>query len=377
VHSRAAPAYHPYMRWHALDLFRGATMAAMVIVNNPGDWNHVYAPLLHAPWSGWTPTDLIFPFFLFIVGVALTFADARRLAWSVVLRRAAVLFGLGLFLAGFPRFHVVTWRIPGVLQRISVCYLAGVAVLRLVGSHDPGRELRRVVGVIGVLLLGYWAALTLVPVPAGTAGDLSAEGNLGAWIDRTLLRGHLSQRDWDPEGILSTLPAIATTLLGMMAGRWARDATTSPRRLVQGLALWGLGGMLAGLAWHLVFPINKYLWTSSYVLFTGGVAAASLAACSWWADVSPSPMRRRLSEPLMALGRNAILLFVLSELIAKTLIYVPAPDRFGTLGSWIHEHLFVPLASPKNASLLYALANLMLLWALLWWLHRRRRYLTV
>jgi predicted acyltransferase len=234
-----------------------------------------------------------------------------------------------------------------------------------------------VVGVIGVLLLGYWAALTLVPVPAGTAGDLSAEGNLGAWIDRTLLRGHLSQRDWDPEGILSTLPAIATTLLGMMAGRWARDATTLPRRLVQGLALWGLGGMLAGLAWHLVFPINKYLWTSSYVLFTGGVAAASLAACSWWADVSPSPMRRRLSEPLMALGRNAILLFVLSELIAKTLIYVPAPDRFGTLGSWIHEHLFVPLASPKNASLLYALANLMLLWALLWWLHRRRRYLTV
>jgi predicted acyltransferase len=364
------------VRLRSLDVFRGLTIAAMVIVNNPGDWDHVWPPLLHAEWHGWTPTDLIFPFFLFIVGVASALGRDRRRSWSAVFRRSATLFGLGLFLAGFPFFSLTTWRIPGVLQRIAICYLASVAVVRLTESDDRVRHRRRVIAATAALLVGYWIALTFVPVPGGAAGDLSAEGNLGAWIDRALMSGHLWRPRWDPEGLFSTLPAIATTLIGVLAGWWLRDAG-SPRRIVRGLATWGLIGVIAGLAWHVIFPINKSLWTSSYVFFTGGLAAACLGACYWWVDVSQSPIRARLSEPLIALGRNAILLFVLSGLIARTLMYVRWPEPSASLGQWIHETAFAPIASPRNASLLYALAHLALLWALLWWLHRRGRYFTV
>jgi predicted acyltransferase len=263
-----------------------------------------------------------------------------------------------------------------VLQRISVCYLASMAIVRVTDGGVPAVHQRRIAGVVVALLGGYWFALTFVPVPGGMAGDLSDTGNLGAWLDRTLLGGHLWRPGWDPEGLLSTVPAVATTLLGALAGWWMRDSG-SPRRLVTGLGAWGLAGVLAGLAWHVVFPINKNLWTSSYVLFTAGLAAACLAACYWWADHEPGSVRMRVSEPFVALGRNAILLFVLSGLIARTLIYVSWPDESRSLGRWIYETAFVPLASPKNASLLYALANLALLWLLLWRLHTRRRYFSV
>jgi predicted acyltransferase len=362
-------------RLRSLDVFRGLTMAAMVVVNNPGDWDHVYAPLLHAAWHGWTPTDLVFPFFLFIVGVSLAMGDSSRRSWSLVLRRTLVLFALGLFLAGFPFFRPDTWRIPGVLQRIAICYLASAAI-SAAAAGEPARERQRVAAVTAVLLVGYWLALTFVPVPGGVAGDLSDTGNLGAWLDRTLLGGHLWRPGWDPEGLLSTVPAIATTLTGVVAGSWLREQT-SPRRVVTVLAGWGLAGVLAGLAWHVAFPINKNLWTSSYVLFTAGVAAACLAACYWWADVDAGPARIRLSEPFVALGRNAILLFVLSGLVARTLIHVKWPDPSISLGRWMYQAAFAPVAPPRSASLLYALANLAVLWTLLWWLHRRRAYLTV
>lgn len=351
-------------------------MAAMVVVNNPGDWSQVYAPLLHAEWHGWTPTDLIFPFFLFLVGVAVAVGGTARRAWPAVVRRTVVLFGLGLFLSGFPFFAFERWRVPGVLQRIAVCYFASVCLVWCMETDDRRQHRRRIAGVIGVLLVGYWLAMTWVPVPGGTAGDLSPAGNLGAWIDRALFGRHLWRPDWDPEGLFSTIPAIGTTLVGVLAGWWLRDAG-SYRRMVLGLAAWGLGGVIAGLAWHTVFPINKSLWTSSYVLFTGGLASACLGATVWWADVNPGPLRTRLSEPFVALGRNAILLFVLSGLIGRMLSVVKWPDPSRSLGGWIFESIFVPLASPKNASLLYALAHLMVLWALLWWLHQRRRYVTV
>jgi predicted acyltransferase len=363
-------------RLRSLDAFRGLTMAAMVIVNNPGDWDHVYPPLLHAAWHGWTPTDLIFPFFLFIVGVSLAMGEPNRRSWSSVLRRTGLLFALGLFLAGFPLFRPDTWRIPGVLQRIAICYFASIAVFALTAASETTRHRRRLAVVIGVLLGGYWLALTFVPVPDGAAGDLSDTGNLGAWLDRTLLGGHLWRPGWDPEGLLSTVPAIATTLAGVVSGSWLREQT-SPRKVVTGLATWGLAGVLAGLAWHAVFPINKNLWTSSYVLFTAGVGAAGLAACYWWTDVDAGPWRVRLSEPFVALGRNAILLFVLSGLIARTLMYVRWPDPSLLLGRWIYQAAFAPIAQARNASLLYALAHLAVLWMLLWWLHRRRAYLTV
>jgi predicted acyltransferase len=375
------PSSHPPSpasptRLRSVDVFRGLTVAGMVIVNNPGDWNTVYAPLLHAEWHGWTPTDLIFPFFLFIVGVAIALSPASMNAMSGVMRRTAVIFGMGLFLAGFPFFNVNTWRIPGVLQRIALCYIAAVAVTRLTAprSGDTRAHLVRLAAAAGALSVGYAILMLWVPVPGGHAGDLSPAGNLGAWLDRTLLRGHLWRSEWDPEGLLSTIPAVATTVLGVMAGlsyRAAASAAAWRRALVGG----GLVCTLLGLMWSTSFPINKSLWTSSYVVFTGGLAALALAACSWWCDEAAQGWRRRTTEPFVALGRNAILLFVLSGLIGRLLgVVMVDPVARVSLKTWIYSTAFAPLASPKNASLIFALTNLAVLYALLAWLHRRRLY---
>ena len=366
----------PSTRLRSVDVFRGLTVAGMVIVNNPGDWSSVYWPLLHAEWNGWTPTDLIFPFFLFIVGVSIALSPASAGSTAGVLRRTAVIFGLGLFLAGFPLFNLARWRIPGVLARIALCYLAGVLVTRSTTPRtgDARAHLARLAGVAAALTIGYAVLMLWVPVPGGHAGDLSPSGNLGAWLDRLLLKGHLWKAEWDPEGLLSTMPAVATTVLGVMAGLsigMASSMASWRRALIAG----GLLCTAIGLIWHTGFPINKSLWTSSYVFFTGGLAAIALALCSAWCDGEIGRWRARASEPFVALGRNAIVLFVLSGLIGRILGVVKV-DSVGsvTLQSWIYTHAFAPLASPKNASLLFALANLALLYALLAWLHHRRWY---
>lgn len=360
-------------RLRSLDVFRGVTVAAMVVVNNPGDWATVFAPLLHAEWHGWTPTDLVFPFFLFIVGAAIPFGSSVNGSWGPIVRRTVIIAGLGLLLAGFPFFRVATWRIPGVLMRIAICYAAAVVFVR--AAAGSGARIARLSAAIAALLVGYWILLTWVPVPGGRAGDLTPGQDLGAWVDRRMLGGHLWRPTWDPEGLLGSLPATATTLLGVIAGWWLQSAP-SPRALVRGLAAWGLAGVVAGLIWSAWFPINKSLWTSSYVLFTGGLAAVTLAACYWWADVAPTPLRTAFTEPFVALGRNAILLFVLSGLLVKTLIYLKWPEPSLSLAAWIYQSAFAPVAPPRVASLLYALANLTLLYALLHWLHKRRVYLT-
>ncbi|HEX7778285.1 MAG TPA: heparan-alpha-glucosaminide N-acetyltransferase domain-containing protein, partial [Vicinamibacterales bacterium] len=289
------------MRLTSVDVFRGATMAAMVIVNTPGDWSNVYWPLLHAEWHGWTPTDLIFPFFVFIVGVAIVLSKKSTAAPGPVFRRAAVIFGLGLLLALYPRFDFTTVRIMGVLQRLAVCYLAAVLVYRVAGGHDERRRLVVVTGVAAGLLVIYWALLTFVPPPGGVAGDLSPSGNLGAWIDRTVLgEAHLwrQSKTWDPEGLLSTLPAIASALAGIAAGiilTSSRDASLKVRMLViSGVAL-----AAAGWIWGLTFPINKNLWTSSYVLFTSGLASLLLAFCYWIVDLR---QQRSLARPFVVMG---------------------------------------------------------------------------
>jgi predicted acyltransferase len=346
----------------------------MVIVNNPGDWGTVYWPLLHAEWDGWTPTDLIFPFFLFIVGTSIGLGT-RPATVSTILRRGAIIWGLGLFLAAFPFFNLSTVRITGVLARIAWCYVPTALLARAVASH-PHR--RRIVRTIVVALLSlYWILLAAVPFPGGFAGDLSPEGNIGAWLDRTIFGAHVWRGGrWDPEGLLSTVPAIATTLIGLIAG-WFIAETHSPRAIVRGLLTWGLIGVLLGLVASMWLPINKNLWTSSYVLFTGGLAAASLAVCYWLCDARESSLTNRIADPFVALGRNAILLFVLSGLLAKTLIYLKWPDASRPLGTWIYASAFTPLAAPYVASLLYAMAHLILLYAVLASLHRRRIYLTV
>jgi predicted acyltransferase len=358
----------------SLDVFRGLTMAAMVIVNNPGDWGNVYAPLLHAEWHGWTPTDLIFPFFLFIVGVSITLSR-KTASWESILRRSAIIFALGLFLAGYPRFDLSRWRIPGVLQRIAVCYLAAATFYRLM----PGDRRRKAViltSLATALALIYWAVMMLVPPPGGVAGDLTPEGNLAAWLDRALMEGHLWRPRWDPEGLLSTVPAISTTLLGVVAGLGLGTEWTPDRKAAM-LAIGGGVAVVIGLAWDVVFPINKNLWTSSYAFFTAGAASLLLAACYWIIDVKGW---RGWTRPFVILGVNAITLFVVSGLLVKTLALfrVAGPDgREISISRWAYLNWFAPFFDPKNASLAYAFANLLVLFVLLWWMYRRRIFLRV
>ncbi len=374
----------PRTRLISLDVFRGLTMAGMVIVNNPGDWGTVYWPLLHAEWNGWTPTDLIFPFFLFIVGVSITLSQ-KSASWGSIVRRAALILALGLFLAGYPRFNLARWRIPGVLQRIALCYLAAASVHRLSmtgerTSSAANATLRNraiVIGLLAVVLaLGYWALMMLVPPPGGVAGDLTPDGNLGAWVDRTLMLGHLWKPKWDPEGLLSTIPAISTTLLGVVAGMCLTSSVTDTRR-VRLLAIGGTAALIAGWCWGLVFPINKSLWTSSYAVFTAGFGALLLSGLYWTIDIKGWT---RGTKPFVVLGSNAITLFVASGLLVKTLALIRVAAADGqdvAVSRWAYLHFFVPIASPKNASLLYALANLVVLYALLAWMYRRRLFLRV
>jgi predicted acyltransferase len=372
--ARVMPAPAQSTRLVALDVFRGLTMAAMVIVNNPGDWSQVYAPLLHAEWHGWTPTDLVFPFFLFIVGVSITLS--RKTAnWTAIARRSAIIFALGLFLNAFPRFNMASLRIPGVLQRIAVCYAVAALIYRSI-SGDRRRQGVLLATLAAILAIGYWLLMALVPAPGGVAGDLSPEGNLAAWLDRTLLAGHIYRPHYDPEGVLSTVPAIATTLLGVVAGLWLQS-DERPDTRVSGLLAAGAAGVIAGYAWNTVFPINKALWTSSYVALTAGLAALLLAACYWTIDVRGW---RWWTRPFVILGVNAITLYLLSGLLADTLgvVRVSAGDGQTTsLGGWLYANCFAPLAAPRNASLLYALAHLALLFVVLAWMYRRRLFLRV
>jgi predicted acyltransferase len=352
----------------SLDVFRGLTVAAMVLVNNPGTWRAVYGPLRHADWHGWTPTDLVFPFFLFIVGVAIPLALGPRLDASEprgslvgkIVRRAAVVFALGLLLHGIPGFDFATIRIPGVLQRIAVCYLIAVLLFLVTGWRAQA-------AVTAGALLGYWAALTLVPVPGFGAGDLGKEGNLAAWLDRLALGPHIwkAARVYDPEGILSTAPATATTLLGVLAGHWIR-AQRPPAVTARGLAAAGIAGIALGLAWGRWFPINKPLWTSSYAVFTAGAALTALAACSWPIEIRRS---RWWTAPFAVLGLNALAVFFLSTLVARLLIAIQVASAGGrprALHAVLYDALFAPWAAPPVASLAWALANV-LIWLLAMW----------
>jgi predicted acyltransferase len=356
-------------RLTSLDVFRGLTMAAMIVVNNPGDWGHVHPPLLHAEWHGWTPTDLIFPFFIFIVGVSITLSR-RSLGWNSILKRAALIFALGLLLNGYPRFDLETWRIPGVLQRIAVCYAIAAGLFR-VTARDPRRQPVYLAATGIAIVVAYGALLMFVPPPGGTAGDLSPEGNLGAHLDRAVFGRHMWKPRWDPEGLLSTLPAIATALFGACAGLWLRS-TASPSRKAAGLLGAGVAGIVVGYAWNPWFPINKGLWSSSFVMFTAGAACLLLAACYWIVDVRGL---RRGVTPFVILGTNALALYVASGLLADTL---SLPHFAGTsAGQYAYRSWFEPLASPRNASLLYALAHLAVLFALLAWMYRRRIFVRV
>lgn len=351
----------------SLDAFRGLAVAGMILVNNPGSWSHVYPPLAHAKWHGWTPTDLVFPFFLFAVGASLTLS--RRTTLRAALRRTAIVSGLGLLLAAYPAFDPATVRIPGVLQRIALCYLATWLVARWLSPRAQA-------AVAALLLVGYWLLLTRVGAPGGPP-SLEPGQDLGAWLDRVVFgTAHLwrQSRTWDPEGLLSTIPAVATTVFGLLAGEWLRARRVAAER-ASGLLAAGLALAALGLLWGRAFPINKNLWTSSYAVFTAGLAAVTLGLFYAAADVRGW---RRAAEPLVVYGRNAILVFVASGLVAKTLYLVKvttADGRRVALHTAIHESVFASLLPPDPASLAFALANVFLWYVVLLALHRRGVYL--
>jgi len=358
----------------SVDVFRGLTVAAMVLVNNPGSWTFVYPPLRHAAWHGWTPTDLIFPFFLFIVGMSIALSMGRRVEegqtglrlTGKILKRSAMIFALGLFLHLFPKFRFATMRIPGVLQRIAVCFLFGALIYLKV---KPRTRLAAAV----LLLVLYGALLTLVPVPGYGPGVLEPQGNLCGYVDTLLLRGHLYKPDFDPEGLVSTLPAIVTVLLGTLAGDLLRARRTDRRKTLVFLGL-GLALTAAGLFAGRYHPINKPLWTSTYVVFTAGAALLVFAALF---ALFERDRVRWLAWPFRVLGTNAIVVFAGSALMVKAILLIKIHDAGKTVSpiTYAYAHWLSPLAGPYLGSLLYPLA-LLLFWVLIIWpLYRNRIFI--
>ena len=442
----------------SLDVFRGMTIAGMILVNNPGTWSAIYGPLEHAPWHGITPTDYIFPFFLFIVGVAIPIALTKRVRNGVtrdvylkILQRGATIFALGILMSMIPFFQfndstgipyaikillvlsfsaalllyllekktaaaitagasalivlgfyfsgaTIVWynfpgmRIPGVLQRIAVCYL----IVSIIFLHTNWKQQTAI--AIGLLLL-YWLLMTLVPVPGCDVTTIDDKAcNLAAWLDRTILtEAHMwrSAKVFDPEGILSTIPAIVTTLSGVLTGTWliasdkgqvtsdeVPDSSLVTRHSslnrVSGLFFFGTALLAIGWSWSLLFPLNKSLWTSSYVVYTSGLALLTLAFCYWLIDIKGY---KRWTWPFVVFGVNALALFVFSGIMARLLgmIRVAGPEEGKdiTLQQWIFNNAFLSWASPVNASLAYAICFILFWLFLMWLLYRKGIYLKV
>lgn len=360
----------------SLDVFRGITIAFMILVNSPGNQTS-YTQLDHSEWNGCTLTDLVFPFFVYIIGVALVISLTKRLQRGdtfktllpKILKRTAIIFAMGLFLNGFPYFNLSTIRILGVLQRLALCYCAA-SVLFLT------TKVRVQAVIIAGLLVWYWWVMTHVPVPKFGVGNLTKEGNLAAFIDRMILGVHTYRGGvYDPEGFLSTVPAIATALIGNLTGFWL-ISDRSPQRKTWGMLLAGVVSAAGGWIWGMTFPINKALWTSSYVLWTGGLALILLAACYWLIEIKNW---RVWSKPFEIFGLNAIVAYLLHVFFLKVqnLIHLPRLDGTpGNLRFYLTEHLF-GWASLQNASLFYALSYTGLWLAVVWQLYRKKLWIRV
>jgi Uncharacterized conserved protein len=393
------------MRLKSLDVFRGIAIASMILVNNPGSWKQVYPALEHAEWHGCTPTDLVFPFFLFIVGCAMSFSLSKytqtttktqteaskirdvqeqkktgktpltssNIYWRIA-RRAAILFILGLLLntssialdvllnsAPIENFGKI--RIMGVLQRISLAYFIGaIAILNL----SPRNQ--KVLAI--ALLFGYWSALTVFAVGGYSASELTPEGNLGGYIDRLILGSqHLYKGGpFDPEGLFSTLPAVVTVLTGYFTGEWLRVQQIKTRTSIN-LAICGLCCVVIGHLWGFIFPINKQLWTSSYVVFTAGWALLLLAVCYETIEVRDWKWGR----PFEIMGLNAIFLFVASGIVARILLktHIGRGESAPSTYTWIYENWFLPWAGPLNGSLAFAVTAVLFWWLILYGMYRR------
>lgn len=346
----------------------------MILVNSPGSWGGIYSQLEHAKWNGWTFTDCVFPNFLFIVGVSLLLALSRHLdqgesaaqidRW--IARRAVVIFLLGLFVNSYPIFHLSTLRIPGVLQRIALCTL--FASLILLKFRVKGQAIW-----LAGLLAVYWAVMAFIPVPDVGTGVLEPGRNLAAYVDSLFLSGHMFTNTWtwDPEGIVSTLPAISTTLFGVMAGHWLKTDRTS-RVKALGMLGAGIALLAAGEILNLWLPINKNIWTSSYAVFMAGISTTGLAILYWIVDVRGW---RRWTKPFVIFGMNSITVYVLSETLDTTLSFIPVFKQSGSVVS-LRDHIFHKIFEPHfsiiNASLMFAVAYVVLMYLVAWFMWRKK-----
>jgi predicted acyltransferase len=376
-----------HQRLVSLDAFRGFTIAAMVLVNNPGDWGHLYGPLEHARWNGWTFTDCIFPFFLFIGGVAMALslgrlaaagADRPRLLAKLA-RRALLIFLIGFLLNFMPYFNIDKVRIPGVLQRIALCTLLAAPIVVYCGWRA---QLAIIAGVLAL----YSVLMLYVPVPGIGAGVLEPGQDFGAWVDRTLLGNHLwvQSKTWDPEGIVSTLPALCSQLFGVLAGRWLASSVDRTRQVV-GVVVAGIACVAIGMFLDIILmPINKSLWTPSYCFLMTGLACLAFSAFYWPLDVSPSSRVRTLAArwtlPFVIYGMNALFIFAFSGFVAKMLGYVKFAQPDGsqhTLGQVLYAPIAALTIGAVNTSLLHAVLFDACMFLVAWSMWRKRWFVKV
>jgi len=355
----------------------------MILVDNPGSDDKAYWAIKHAEWNGWSPADFIFPSFLFLVGASMVFSFSTRLLRGEsreqilfhAFKRSLILIAVGLFVNGFP-FIGTDWhsfRFEGVTQRIALCYFA--AAILVLWSNRRGQLI-----AIAVCLLGYWAMLRFLPVPGfGLPGRdipfMDQNGNIVAWLDRKLFMGHLYNGNRDPEGIISTIPAVATTLIGVLAGWWLRSGRSRGVIAVR-MLLFGLLGLVAGEVWNLWFPINKNLWTSSFTLFSGGFALVFLALLYWILEIKQ--WRGAWTMPILVFGMNAIAGFVADSFVYGPGYTFTVKEANGTAILW-HDAAQARLlslgASPANTSLIYSVAAILFCWVLLWFLWRKKIFI--
>lgn len=392
-------------RFYSLDVFRGATVALMILVNNPGSWDYIYTPLEHAPWHGCTPTDLVFPFFLFAMGNALSFVmpglekagDAVFL--KKVFRRSLLIFGIGLFLNWFPFIkwsgnHLVfkAWtepadilhpdadatgiRILGVLQRIALTYFFASLIIYY-------GKIKAAFVWVAIILLGYWGLC----LQLGTPGDpYSLAGYFGTRVDKTVLgTAHMYKGEgvaFDPEGLISTLPAIAQVILGYLVGHFISQMGKTYEMITR-LFVIGCVLIFIGLCWNMVFPFNKKIWSSSFVVYTNGLAILTLCVLLYLIEMRDQ--RGAWSRFFDVFGKNALFIFVVSGIVGRMygLFHIAdGKDMQGAviykgLKEWMYDHIFFPAFGAINGSLMYAVFHIIIFWALCYSLDKKKIYIKV
>lgn len=380
-------------RFYSLDVFRGATVCLMILVNNPGTWEHIYAPLEHAPWHGLTPTDLVFPFFLFAVGNALAFVMPKleqggpAVFWKKVITRSLLIYAIGLFLTWWPFFKwsgnelvFKQWaytddkgnlqgvRLLGVLPRIAICYFfAAVIIYHL--------KLRKAFYTGLIILLLYWVLCLLM---GDKADPYSMKGWFGNNVDRAVLGvAHMYKGEgmpFDPEGLMSTLPAIVQVILGYMVGDYIIKKGKTPEML-NGLFVAGIGFLIAGFCWDMVFPINKKIWTSSYVVYTTGLAMITIATMIYIIEFKN--IRGGLSKFFDVFGKNALFVFALSAFLPKGFALIRLGNGVNPW-NWLYKKVLIHTpGAPENGSLLYAICVILFMWAICYWMDKKKIYVKV